>query len=384
MAWTWWPTGSACLRRPPGAGDRIEPARRRDGRGSAASPVRVSGRRPPAGRAERGQRAHRAPAATGPGVRRAAARRRDRLADRGVRRVPGRVGDRRAGRADRPAARADHRLREDRGPHRRQGADRGGTGHAVCPGRAALVGDRGDPGPRARGDRAPVLGDPARGDRGQPGRQDQNRAPGARHLPLRAARAARRRAGGGDGTGSRGPRRRLRDPGRAPAPPMTAPGGPGAGQPGAGEPGAGGKGAAAAALIALLAARGQSIAVAESLTGGLLAAALTDVPGASAGLRGGIVAYATELKAVLLGVDRALLAAQGAVSAEVAGAMAEGVADRLGAAGGAATTGVAGPGPPEGTPAGRVCPAASAGPYPRAGARHLSGGRAAGRLATVR
>jgi nicotinamide-nucleotide amidase len=98
-------------------------------------------------------------------------------------------------------------------------------------------------------------------------------------------------------------------------------------------------GTPAAELIALLIARQQSIAVAESLTGGLLAGALTDVPGASAAFRGGVVAYATELKAVLLGVDRAVLAAQGAVSAEVAGAMAAGVRDRLGAPLGAATTG---------------------------------------------
>ncbi len=117
----------------------------------------------------------------------------------------------------------------------------------------------------------------------------------------------------------------------------------------------------AAELIALLTARQQSIAVAESLTGGLLAGALTDVPGASAVFRGGVVAYATELKAILLGVDRALLAAQGAVSAEVAAAMAAGVRDRLGATVGAATTGVAGPDPAEGKPAGTVYIAASAG-----------------------
>ena len=62
--------------------------------------------------------------------------------------------------------------------------------------------------------------------------------------------------------------------------------------------------ATAADIIARLAAGGHSVATAESLTGGLLAAALTDIPGASAAFRGGIVAYATELKAVLLGVDR--------------------------------------------------------------------------------
>jgi len=141
---------------------------------------------------------------------------------------------------------------------------------------------------------------------------------------------------------------------------------------------------AAAGLVALLTARQQSIAVAESLTGGLLAAALTGVPGASAVFRGGVVAYATELKAVLLGVDRGLLDAHGAVSAEVAAAMAEGVRDRLGAAVGAATTGVAGPDPAEGKPPGTVYIAASAGDQTRVRRLALSGGRAAIRAATVR
>jgi PncC family amidohydrolase len=141
---------------------------------------------------------------------------------------------------------------------------------------------------------------------------------------------------------------------------------------------------AAAQLIALLTARRQSIAVAESLTGGLLAGALTDIPGASAVFRGGIVAYATELKAVLLGVDRALLAAPGAVSAEVAEAMAVGVRDRLCATVGAATTGVAGPDPAEGKPAGTVYIAASAGDKTRVRQLALSGSRAAIRAETVR
>jgi nicotinamide-nucleotide amidase len=145
-----------------------------------------------------------------------------------------------------------------------------------------------------------------------------------------------------------------------------------------------GAGTPAAELIALLAARQQSIAVAESLTGGLLAGALTDVPGASAVFLGGVVAYATELKAVLLGVDRAVLAAQGAVSAEVAEAMATGVRDRLGASVGAATTGVAGPDPAEGKPAGTVYIAASAGDKTRVRQLALSGSRAAIRAETVR
>jgi nicotinamide-nucleotide amidase len=133
--------------------------------------------------------------------------------------------------------------------------------------------------------------------------------------------------------------------------------------------------ATAAGIIARLSARGQSVATAESLTGGLLAAALTDIPGASAAFRGGVVAYATELKAVLLGVDPGLLDRHGAVSAEVAGAMAGGVAARLGATFGVSTTGVAGPDRAEGKPAGTVFIAASAGRQPRVRRLALAGGR---------
>ena len=101
-----------------------------------------------------------------------------------------------------------------------------------------------------------------------------------------------------------------------------------------------------------LRAGGQTVAVAESLTGGLLAAALTDVPGASAAFRGGMITYATELKAVLLGVDALMLARHGAVYPPVAVAMADGVRTRLGATYGLATTGVAGPEPADGQPVG--------------------------------
>jgi nicotinamide-nucleotide amidase len=101
-----------------------------------------------------------------------------------------------------------------------------------------------------------------------------------------------------------------------------------------------------------LRAGGQTVAVAESLTGGLLAAALTDVPGASAAFRGGMVTYATELKTVLLGVDALMLARHGAVYPPVAVAMADGVRARLGATYGLATTGVAGPEPADGQPVG--------------------------------
>ena len=101
-----------------------------------------------------------------------------------------------------------------------------------------------------------------------------------------------------------------------------------------------------------LRAGGQTVAVAESLTGGLVAAVLTDVPGASAAFRGGIVTYATELKALLLGVDAVMLAQHGAVYPPVAVAMANGVRIRLGATYGLATTGVAGPEPADGHPVG--------------------------------
>ena len=94
--------------------------------------------------------------------------------------------------------------------------------------------------------------------------------------------------------------------------------------------------------------------MAESLTGGMLAAALTSVPGASAAFRGGVVAYATDLKASLLGVPEALLARSGAVHPDVALAMAEGARRRLAAAVGVATTGVAGPDPADGQPVGTV------------------------------
>jgi nicotinamide-nucleotide amidase len=110
----------------------------------------------------------------------------------------------------------------------------------------------------------------------------------------------------------------------------------------------------AARLVTALAARGWTLAVAESLTGGLVAAAVVDVPGASRVLRGGVVAYATDLKATVLGVDAVLLRERGPVDPQVAEAMARGVRDRLAADVGLATTGVAGPGSQDGHPAGEV------------------------------
>jgi nicotinamide-nucleotide amidase len=104
----------------------------------------------------------------------------------------------------------------------------------------------------------------------------------------------------------------------------------------------------------LLAERKATVAVAESLTGGLLGAELTGMPGSSATFVGGVVAYATPLKNLLLGVPADLLAAHGAVHPDVAAAMAAGVRDRLGASYGLAVTGVAGPDPQDGQPVGTV------------------------------
>jgi nicotinamide-nucleotide amidase len=108
-----------------------------------------------------------------------------------------------------------------------------------------------------------------------------------------------------------------------------------------------------AVLHGLLRERGAGVAVAESLTGGLVAAALTDPAGASVSFRGGAVVYATEAKAEL-GVDADLLAARGPVDADVAVQLARRVRERLGATHGLATTGVAGPDPVGEYPVGTV------------------------------
>ncbi|MBV9823181.1 MAG: nicotinamide-nucleotide amidohydrolase family protein [Actinobacteria bacterium] len=103
-----------------------------------------------------------------------------------------------------------------------------------------------------------------------------------------------------------------------------------------------------------LAERGQTVAVAESMTGGMLAAALTSTAGASASFRGGVVVYATDLKARLAGVPESLLAEQGPVAAQVALELARGVRDRLSASWGVGVTGVAGPQPQDGKAVGTV------------------------------
>ncbi|WP_313354849.1 CinA family protein [Microbacterium sp.] len=115
----------------------------------------------------------------------------------------------------------------------------------------------------------------------------------------------------------------------------------------------------AALLVAALRERGWTLGVAESLTGGAVAAEIVSVPGASAALLGGVVAYATPVKHTLLGVDAALLAEHGAVHPDVAAQMAEGVRRTVAVDGrpadvGIATTGIAGPDSPDGQPVGTV------------------------------
>jgi nicotinamide-nucleotide amidase len=113
-------------------------------------------------------------------------------------------------------------------------------------------------------------------------------------------------------------------------------------------------GVSAAAAVRALAERRETLAVAESLTGGLLAATIVEIPGVSAVFRGGLVVYATDLKHSLAGVPQALLADRGPVDPDVARALAEGARLRCGADWGLATTGVAGPEPQGGRPVGLV------------------------------
>lgn len=107
-------------------------------------------------------------------------------------------------------------------------------------------------------------------------------------------------------------------------------------------------------LLERLAGAARTVATAESLTGGLLGARITDVPGSSRVYRGGVVAYASDVKQSVLGVPDEVVAEHGVVSEPCARAMAEGVRDLLQASYGVATTGVAGPDEQEGHPAGTV------------------------------
>jgi len=141
--------------------------------------------------------------------------------------------------------------------------------------------------------------------------------------------------------------------------------------------------APAADLVARLTASGQTVAVAESLTGGLVAAAFTDIAGASSVVRGGVVAYATDVKARVLGVDEMLLARAGSVDAEVAEQMASGVRSLMGATYGLSTTGVAGPDPVDDKPVGTVYVAVVGPGTSRVKALELSGDRAGIRAQSV-
>lgn len=142
----------------------------------------------------------------------------------------------------------------------------------------------------------------------------------------------------------------------------------------------------AAALLDACRARGATLATAESCTGGLIAAALTAVAGSSDVVLAGLVTYSNGAKEALLGVPGDVLARVGAVSEEVARAMAEGALSRTGAALAVSCTGIAGPGgATPGKPVGLVHLAvAGAGGPTRAVRRVFPGDRAAIRRATVR
>jgi len=112
-------------------------------------------------------------------------------------------------------------------------------------------------------------------------------------------------------------------------------------------------------LIDALRERGWTLGVAESLTGGAVTSEVVSVPGASAALLGGVVAYATAVKHTLLGVDRRVLSEHGPVHPDVAAQMAEGVRRAVAVDGrsadvGISTTGIAGPESPDGQPVGTV------------------------------
>jgi nicotinamide-nucleotide amidase len=140
----------------------------------------------------------------------------------------------------------------------------------------------------------------------------------------------------------------------------------------------------AARCLDLLRARKQTLATAESLTAGLVAATLASVPGASDVLRGGLVAYATDIKLHVLGVDPGLVASHGVVSAECAIEMAERARALLQADWGVSTTGVAGPTRQDDVPVGRVF-VGVAGPVSAQVRRlDLAGARDEIRLASVR
>jgi nicotinamide-nucleotide amidase len=139
-----------------------------------------------------------------------------------------------------------------------------------------------------------------------------------------------------------------------------------------------------AEILAELRQRGETVATAESLTAGLVCAALTGVSGSSDVVRGGLVVYATELKTRLAGVSPELLAKHGAVHPDVAGELAVGARAACRASWGIGLTGVAGPDPQDGVSPGRVYAAVSGPTGVMVHTFDLAGDRHAVRAAAVR
>ena len=139
----------------------------------------------------------------------------------------------------------------------------------------------------------------------------------------------------------------------------------------------------AQALIRGLQAQGLTVATCESLTGGMICAALVDVPGASRVVRGGLITYQTDTKSLLAGVDAGLIETHGVVSAEVARAMAAGARDALHADIAVSATGMASPGKIGDPPAGTVFVGLASATGVQAVELHLTGDRQAVRQQTV-
>ncbi len=135
-------------------------------------------------------------------------------------------------------------------------------------------------------------------------------------------------------------------------------------------------------ILEILRTRGESISVAESLTGGGLAEALSSLPGSSQIFRGSVTAYQSEIKSSLLKVPAELISEFGVVSEEVAVAMADGVKQVMNSTWSISTTGVAGPGPSDGVAAGTVWVAID-GPISQTLQLELSGTREIVRNATI-
>ena len=139
----------------------------------------------------------------------------------------------------------------------------------------------------------------------------------------------------------------------------------------------------AEAAIALLREHGLTVGTCESLTGGMICAALVDVPGASKVVRGGLVTYQTDVKTLLAGVDAALIERCGVVSGEVAEAMAQGARACLGVDIALSATGMASPGDPGDPPAGTVFVGVASAKGVRDIPLHLTGTRMEIRRQTV-